>query len=284
MLWLSREPSNDRDWSPDNAVLPRIEHHDGGQSVGHDDGGGHGNDDCERITVHDVRCFRYRSTRDFDVAYEDRTYRLDTLDSLDFFVAPFGGIAGMRREGGKAHTFVSFGFGREHLAISIEVRRVRGDRYHPVRGLFRAYELIYVFADERDVIGVRTAFTRSPVYRFPIRTQRASMRAMLLEMAARANRLGTQPEFYNTLTNTCTTNLVHHVNAIAPGRIPPSPWVLLPGYSARLLYRLGLIRTDLPFEEVFADARIGADAGRDPDHPDFSRRIRAPAPAEPRDA
>ncbi len=264
MLWLARKPSNDRDWSPDNAVLPRVELGDDGA-----------------VTVRDVRCFRYRSTRDYDIAYEDRCYRLGALDRVDFFVAPFGGSVGPGGAGGKAHTFVSFGFAGEHLAVSIEVRRTKGERYHPVRGLFRAFEIMYVIGDERDVVGLRTAYTRSPVYRFMMNTQPVKMREMFLEIIARVNHLYEKPEFYNTLTNTCTTNLVHHVNAITPGRIPPSPRVLLPGYSARLLYRLGLIDTTLPFEEILAHARIDETAGGDPHRPDFSKRIREPPATAP---
>ncbi len=261
MFWLARRPSNDRDWSPDNAVLPRVEIGDEGA-----------------VTVRDVRCFRYRSTRDYDIAYEDRDYRLNALDRIDFFVAPFGASAG---PGGSAmaHTFLSFGFSGEYLAVSIEVRRTRGQRYHPIRGLFRAFEIMYVIGDERDVVGLRTAYTRSPVYRFLVNAQPHLMREMFVQIAGRANKLYEQPEFYNTLSNTCTTNLVHHVNAIAPGRIPPSPRVLLPGYSARLLYRLGLVHTDRPYEETLARARIDEAAGSDPHRTDFSMRIREPAPS-----
>ena len=102
--------------------------------------------------------------------------------------------------------------------MSIEVRRVAGDRFDALRGLFRGFELMYVYADEEDVVGVRTHAQNAPVYMLPVATARDSMRALFLDMAARANQLYDRPEFYNTLTNTCTTNLVRHVNAIVPGR------------------------------------------------------------------
>ena len=263
MLWLLRKPSNDRDWTPENAVAPRVEI------------------DGDRIVVRGVRCFRYRSTRDYDPAWEDREYRLDALDSLDFFIAPFSLRRGSDREGGVAHTFVSFGFGGEHLAVSIEVRRTRGKSYNPLHGLFRCFELIYVFADERDAVGVRTAYTRSNVYLYPVNASRDKMRSMFIEMAMRANELHEKPEFYNTLCNTCTTNLVRHVNTISPGRIPWSPYVLLPGYSTRLLYRLGLIGTDAPLEEITERARISDEAGAALDDADFSELIRGRGQSRP---
>jgi hypothetical protein len=79
---------------------------------------------------------------------------------------------------------------------------------------------------------------------------------------------------YNTLGNTCTTNLVRHVNDITPGRIPPSPAILFPGYSDRLAFDLGLIDTDLPLEQLRERYRINDLAIEHADAPDFSRRIR----------
>ena len=63
---------------------------------------------------------------------------------------------------------------------------------------------------------------------------------MFLAMVQRANALHAQPEFSNTLTNTCTTNLVRHVNQITPKRIPLRASVLLPATSDELAYELGL--------------------------------------------
>jgi len=257
MFWLGKKPSNDRDWSPDNAVLAQV----------------HVRRDSLR--VQGVRSFRYRTTRDFDASWFDGEYDLSELTRLDFFVAPFNLIKGATGEGGKAHTFVSFGFGEQQLAVSIEVRRVAGDRFDALRGLFRGFELMYVYADEEDVVGVRTHAQNAPVYMLPVATSRDRMCALFLDMAARANQLHDRPEFYNTLTNTCTTNLVRHVNAIVPGRIRPSHHSLLPGYSPSLLYRLGLIDTRLPLAETLARCRIDPLAVGSPNEPGFCARLRA---------
>lgn len=144
----------------------------------------------------------------------------------------------------------------------------------PLKGLLRQYELMYVVADERDVIGLRTNFRRDPVYLYPVKTTRERMRTMFLEMLARANRLALQPEFYNSLTNNCTSNIVAHVNTLAPGSIPFSYKTLFPAYSDRLAYELGLIPADEPFEKVQAAHRIDGAAQQAPVGPDFSRLIR----------
>jgi len=93
-------------------------------------------------------------------------------------------------------------------------------------------------------------------------------------MLKRANDLAEHPEFYNSLTNTCTTNLVRHVNALMPGRIPLHPAVFLPGYSDRFAYKLGLIDTNLPFEKAREFFHINSRAEKFANDPQFSLRIR----------
>ena len=152
----------------------------------------------------------------FTPAYDDRAYDLDKLESVWFIVTPFS-----THWRGPAHTFVSFGFSdSQYVAISVEARREPGESYGPLTGLFKQFELIYVIGDERDLIGSRAAYGGYDVYLYPIRTTRERIRALFLEMLARSNALATQPEFYNTLTNNCTSNVVDHVNHIAPRRVP----------------------------------------------------------------
>jgi hypothetical protein len=98
---------------------------------------------------------------------------------------------------------------------------------------------------------------------------------MFLEMLARANRLALEPEFYNSLTNNCTSNIVAHVNTLAPRSIPFSYKTLFPAYSDRLAYELDLIPADQPFDKVQAAHRIDLLAQRDRVGPDFSSLIRA---------
>jgi len=76
--------------------------------------------------------------------------------------------------------------------------------------------MTYVVADERDVVRLRTNVRRDPVYLYPARATPAQARAILVDMLQRANQLAAHPEWYNTLTNTCTTSIVKHVNRIAP--------------------------------------------------------------------
>jgi hypothetical protein len=77
-----------------------------------------------------------------------------------------------------------------------------------------------------------------------------TQKKLFLSMMQRVNTLYEEPEFYNTLFNTCTTNIVRHVQEISDINIPISYKVLMPGYSDKLAYDLDLIDTDLPYEKI----------------------------------
>lgn len=246
-------PSNDRDWTLDQVRLPWAEI------------------EGRRVRVHNIRDARYRSVDDYEIAWRERPYDLDRLQSAWFLVEPFGDDDWQ----GPAHTLMSFGFaGDEYLAISVEIRKEKGEEFSPWQGLLRQYEVTYVIGDERDLIQLRTNHRRDPVYLYPVRAPRERIEQMFVSMLRRANHLREKPEHYNTLTNTCTTNIVRHVNELVPGRIPFSYKVLLPGYSDELAYDLGLIDTDLPFPEARRHFRVDDDALRAAGREDFSQRIR----------
>jgi hypothetical protein len=251
VLTLIQRPSNDRIWSPDQAVLASAEI------------------DGNVIHIHNVRNFTYRSDSDYDIHYEDRTYNLNDLQSLWFIVEPFSWWKG------PAHTFLSFGFkdGR-YIAISVEIRKERGEAFSALYGFFNQYELMYVVGDERDLIQLRTNFRKDDVYLYPARVTNEKLRELFLSMLERVNQLRSHPEFYNTLTNTCTTNIVRHINAIAPHKVPFSFKVLFPAYSDRLAYDLGLLDTTLPFDEVREHYHINERAVLAGGKPEFSALIR----------
>ena len=243
-------PSNERKWAVDQTVLPVAEV------------------EPPFVTIRNIRNFTYETTEVYKPAYYDKTFDLRKLDSAWFIVEPFG-------KGGAAHTFVSFGFeDRDFLAISIEIRKEVGESFSPIKGLLRQYELMYVIGDERDLVKLRANYRKDRVHLYRIQSTPELIRKTFVSMLERANHLREHPEFYNTATNTCTTNLVRHVNEITPERIPFSPAVLLPAHSDRLAYDLGLIDRALPFEETRRRALINEAAAKYANDPEFSRRIR----------
>ena len=251
VIVLPRRPSNDRNWTRDQRALPVA------TFVG------------DTVRVRNVRDIRYRTTTDYDVSLDDRTYDLRALESVWFVVEPFSGFRG------PAHTFVSFGFrDGQYVAISVEIRKEEGEHFSPLKGALRNYELMYVVGDERDLVKLRSNYRRDDVYLYRTTATPEKGRALFLSMLRRANELAEHPEFYNTLTSTCTTNIVRHVNEIAPKRVPFSFKVLLPAYADELAYRIGLLDTTVPFDTLRARAHINERAARYADSPEFSRLIR----------
>ena len=248
-----RRPSNQRVWVPEQARMPHV------RFVG------------DSVYIANVRDFRWRADSSHVAGWEDRSYDLRRLRRAYFVLSPFA-----RSWQGPAHTFLSFEFDDgTFLALSVEARREAGEEYSALRGALRAYELLYVVGEERDLIGLRAVMWRDPVYVYPVRATPEQVRLLLLRLLERAQRLETQPEFYNTITSNCATNLVDAVNAIAPHRISSS-WVLVvPGYSDALADRLGLLDTKLPLAEARRRFRVNARARVAADAPDFSARIRA---------
>jgi hypothetical protein len=249
-IYLLQSPSNNRDWAKDQILLPDAVF------------------DGKIVEIRNIRDFVYSSEDDYQSRYYDKTFDLGSLESVDYIVEPFGSM-------GAAHTFLSFGFADgSHVAISVEIRKEAGESFSPIKGLFRAYELMYVIADEKDVIKLRTNYRNHIVYLYPLEIPREKMQELFVDMLTRANKLKDSPEFYNTLTNTCTTNIARHVNAIAPNAIPWDVRLLLPRNSDELAYELGLIDQSIPLDKARERHQINERAAIYADDSDFSRRIR----------
>jgi Domain of unknown function (DUF4105) len=255
IVWGSATPSNDRDWQPEVAVLP------------------YATIDGDRVTVHNIRNFDYRTETDFTPAYYDRTFDLRRLDRVELIAVYWMGPA-------IAHIFLSFGFGDVHLPISIEVRKTRSKAYSTVAGFFRQYELYYVVGDERDVIRVRTNYRKSPtedVYMFRAVAPIEHGRRIFLDYMREINALKERPQFYNTLTTNCTTMILAHAT-VNPDHVPLSWKILLSGYAPEYVYEVGRFDRSLPFAELKRRGHINAAAQAADQAPDFSRRIRAGLP------
>lgn len=254
-VWSHATPSNDRDWQPEVAVLP------------------YATFDGDFVTVHNIRNFDYRTETDFTPAYYDRTFDLRKLDRVDLLASYWMGPA-------IAHLFLSFGFGEDHLAISIEARKDRTRPYATLPGFFRQYELVYVVADERDAIRVRTNYRKDPpeeVYLFRLTAPIENGRRLFLEYLRDINEVREHPRFYNTLTTNCTTLILAHA-AVNPGHLGYSWKVLASGYAPEYAYEHGRLGQRLSFEELKERSQINAVARSADQAPDFSRKIRAGLP------
>lgn len=252
VVHFSTKASNTRDWNDDQNILPTAEITD------------------NLVSIHNIRNFSYASTTSYTADYYDKTFDIDKLKKVWYVVEPFSGIPG------SAHTFLSFEFeGDQFVSISVEIRKEKGEAFHPIKGLFNTYELMYVIADERDVIKLRSNYRKDLVYLYPIKTTTEKAQELFLDMVKRATKLKDSPEFYNTITNTCTTNIVQHVSKIREDKISAlNLQVIFPANSDKLAYDLGLLNTDLSFEDARTRYFINDKAMKYANDPDFSLKIR----------
>ena len=252
--WAAIEPRNDRDWVVEVSNSPRVEIKG------------------DIVTLHNVRNFTYRSESEFDPRWEVRKLDLRKLDSLDLIAVYWMGDA-------IAHTIVSFGFAGEQIAISIEIRKERGEAYSTIAGFFRQYELAYVVADERDIIGLRTTYRESAedVYLYRVEVPQANIRKLFLEYVRKINELAERPEFYNTGTTNCTTNIITHVQAFN-AQFPFDWKILLSGYFPEFIYERGSLDQELSYPALRARSLVNEHARAADGDPNFSRLIREGLP------
>ncbi len=225
LLWFSFIPaSNDRNWDAEVAKLPIIERYD------------------NLLTIKNFRHFKYLENK-VEAHYKDRQFNLDELLGTDLLISYWDNYRTI------SHTFLSFRFKNgQNIAISLEVRKEEGESYHPLKGMFKQYELIYVIGDERDLISLRTKVRKEQTFLYPMNLNKEHSKLFLLDILKAANSLHEKPQFYHSIGRNCTTGMVNHLNTIRDFQIPTSKKIILNGISDYYAYQLEGIPTDLPFD------------------------------------
>ena len=182
--WLTLKPSNGGNWQPDTARTAWAEI------------------DGDRVTIHNLRNCDYRTETDYSNCWSERTVYLSQIRAADLFLTNWGISFA-------SHPIVSFQFGdNDHVAFSIEARYKAGQAYSTIHGCFRQFGLIFVAADERDLIRLRTNYRKR---RRSVSVSRQCTpdvaRAMFLTYVNYLNKLRDHPEWYNEVTRNCTTTL-----------------------------------------------------------------------------
>ena len=246
--WSTLKPSLHRDWKPEVAVIPYAEV------------------EGDVVTVHNVRNFVYRSRDDFTPRYETRRFSLPNLRGIDVFFNYWTSRL-------MAHPIVSFDFGEEgRIAFSIEIRTERGEKYSPWAGLYRQFELILIAADEQDIVKVRTNFRDEEVYLYRMTTPRDQARRRFLEYVDHMNQLYAKADWYNAITENCTTSIHKHYD---PRRRGAWDWrIIVNGFADKMLYDRGGLDTRLPFEELRRRSQVNERAKAIGNGMDFSIWIR----------
>lgn len=251
------EPTNDRVWSPEMARLLTYTR------------------DGDTITVESVRNFNWTGPKTADEHWETRRYALSDLQTVDVLSLYWKGPR-------VAHTYFSFVWKNgEALSLSVEIRKEVDENYSPVAGFFKAYELSILAGDERDFYGWRVFFPKEDIQLFRSRATPNESAKLLIALLDNANALAARPEFYNTLTENCTTEVWMLTDALGLGK--PMDWRLFAsGYMPDFLYDLEVLNTAQPLAELRAKGHI-LPAAREAlaqglTGPEFSRALRRGIP------
>jgi hypothetical protein len=251
--WLTLKPGNDRPWQPDVAQTAWAEING------------------DEITIHSVRNCDYRTETDFTPHWETRTVRLSQITGMDVAINYWGSPW-------IAHPIVSFQFADAlPLCFSIETRKTIGQTYSTLAGVYRQYTLIYVVADERDCIRLRTNYRREDVYLYRTLASPAQARERFREYINTINILHDNPRWYNAVTSNCTTSI--RTQRAANLRASWDWRILLNGKADEMLYQDHAVLTGgLSFSELKQRSLINKRARAADQDPDFSRIIREGLP------
>jgi Domain of unknown function (DUF4105) len=252
--WLTLKPSNDRAWQPDVAQTAWAEING------------------DAVTIHNVRNCDYRTATDFTPHWETRTVRLSQITAMDVAINYWGSPW-------IAHPIVSFQFSDGlPLCFSIETRKTIGQQYSTLKGFYRQYTLIYVVADERDCIRLRTNYRRGEdVYLYRTLASPAQARDRFLEYIGAMNRLHQDPRWYNAVTTNCTTAI--RAQRAVHKRAPWDWRILINGKADEMLYQdHAIVSGGLPFAELKARSLINERARAADQNPEFSSIIRESLP------
>ena len=242
IMWQFVRPQQNRNWEKEQILLPIATVED------------------DFVLLQNIRDSEYRTETDFDVRHFDTAFRIDEIQSVWFIVQNFVSYKGL------AHTFISFEIKpedgpRQYIALSVEIRREVGESFSPLWGLFKRYEIMYVVGRERDLLGVRTVMRpddRVFLYRANASPKRAQK--LFLACCKSIRELNERPQFYDTLFNNCTNNIVYQTNRISPKQTQIDARnlnIVLPGYSDKFAFDVGLIGDGkTSFEELKESSRI----------------------------
>ncbi|WP_426238771.1 DUF4105 domain-containing protein [Pararhizobium sp. DWP1-1-3] len=255
LFWWNAIPaSNNRDWADEVAHIVS------------------GVVNGPEVTLANVRNFDWRSPADYTVHWENRTYNLDKLASVDLLLSYWSSPA-------IAHTLVSFGFeDGQFVTFSVEIRKERNESFSEVGGFFKEFEMSVIAADERDIVGVRTNIRKEDVYLYRLNIPKPAMRSLFLSYVDTANGLNETPQYYNTITANCTTIVFAMINHIVSGALPLDYRLIFSGYLPSYIIDVNGFTPGFTLKQLQSGGAISARAQASAIGPDFSRRIREGVP------
>ena len=217
-----RQPQANRVWKENFAVFPQV------------------TINTDEVIIKDIRDWHYAKDKVLLKEYIDQTFTPSQVSKVWLVQEPFANWKAV------AHTLFVFDFlDGKSVAFSIEARTEVGEKYGAWAGLWRNFELVYLWGTDQDFINRRLVYFDHDVYKYPLNITPEFGTQLFLELAKETIRLEQKPRFYHTLASNCTNNLADVVNKINPGVIPLFTRArVLPGYTDKFLFEQGFIDTE----------------------------------------
>lgn len=243
-------PSHNRIWEAGHETLPHISLTD------------------SQITIDNYRHFIWTGALEATPRYEKRELSLSDITGIDVFISHFSDFEGM------AHIFLSFTVASSTpVVVSLESRREVGEKFSPLFGVLRQFEIIYVVGDEQDLVGVRTEHRDERVYLYPTKATKEQAQRLFTLLASEINTVYKTPQMYNTLTRNCTNQITRQIEKMSELNFPFTWKTVLPGYFDEVLYEMGTLKTSGSFTETKA-AHLIDNTSTNPEDSTYSQDIR----------
>ncbi len=201
--------------------------------------------------IQQVRDARYRTDGRAEVRWRRAYYDLDALTGVDLVV--------IRRplKAGGTEAFLSFAFadGR-HLAIAFVPELRLGGTYRPLAGLFRAYLLRAVAAEERDLFTRAARAPETTVHLLPLDTVHRERIRLLHHVLGRLNGLRIAPEFHHTLDNDGAASVARALARVGAEDPSRHTGLLLPTPITEIARAAGLLAAEGELPQILAAHRI----------------------------
>ena len=180
-----------------------------------------------------------------DTLFTDIEFQLSDIQSVKTVVSHFAVLSEI------AHIFILFKLkDKSYIGLSVEARKEQGEDYSLIGGLSAKFEVIYLLASYKDLVGLRL-MRDEKVYSYPIKATPEEAQALFKVVATRTNQINKDPELYHLFVKNCTTEIVKLVNQIAEQDFPRLTQSFFPGDAGKALFKMGLIDNDASdFKEI----------------------------------
>lgn len=226
-LFFIFKPSHDRAWEAGHEALPYISF------------------SGATTTITNFRHFDWSGPFTAKQNYETKVFSIEDIQSVSVLISHFSEHEGL------AHIFLSFELATSTpIVISLETRREVGEKFSPLLGILRQFEIIYVVGDERDLVGVRTNYRDERVYLYPTKATPLEAQQLFRNLASNINTVFAEPQMYNTLTRNCTNEITRQVEKMSNLSFPLTWKTILPGHFDEVLYEMDIIDNTMSFADT----------------------------------